>query len=97
MKPETTLRILGVWVDPKLTWKEHIQRAASKGLAAFEALSRVVASTWGPSMKRARLLYMAVVQPSMMHAAPMWCSDPGNPATKRRLQPLSTIQNKCLR
>ena len=71
MKPETTLCILGVWVDPKLTWKEHIQRAASKGLAAFEALSQVVASTWGPSMKRARLLYTVVVQPSMMHAVPM--------------------------
>jgi hypothetical protein len=97
VKPEPTLRVLGVWVDPKLTWKEHIQRAASKGLAAFEALSCIVTSTWGPSIRRARLLYTAVVRPSMMYAAPTWVSGAGTPAARSRLKPLNTIQNKCLR
>ena len=41
VKPETKLRVLGVWVDPKMNWKEHTKHAAQKGLAAYEALSRI--------------------------------------------------------
>jgi hypothetical protein len=42
---EKSMRVLGVWVDPKLQWKEHVQQATSKGNAAFNALSRITAST----------------------------------------------------
>jgi hypothetical protein len=45
IKPEATLRVLGVWVDPRLNWKEHTRIAANKGLAASDALSRIVSST----------------------------------------------------
>jgi hypothetical protein len=62
---ETTIRVLGVQVDARLRWKEHVQQAVQKGSMAFEALSRITASTWGPSMKRSRLLYTAVVRPAM--------------------------------
>ena len=58
---KTSMRILGIWVDPKLQWKEQIKKAAAKGSAAFEAMSRITTSTWGPSMRRSRLLYTATV------------------------------------
>jgi hypothetical protein len=55
-----------------MNWKEHTQQAASKGLAAFEALSRIVTSTWGPSMRRSRLIYTAAVRPVMMYGVQVW-------------------------
>jgi hypothetical protein len=85
-------------VDPKLKWKEHIQRATRKGHAAFSALSRITASTWGPSMRRSRLLYSAVVRPVMLYGAPVWGTRPnGEPLAKTMLQPLAATQNQYLR
>jgi len=37
------IRVLGVWLDPSLTWKEHISQVARKGQAAAEALGRLAA------------------------------------------------------
>lgn len=51
------IKVLGVWLDPGLTWKEHITQANRKGIAASEALARLATSTWGPSTRNTRLLY----------------------------------------
>jgi hypothetical protein len=81
-----------------MNWKEHTQQAASKGLAAFEALSRIATSTWGPSMKRSRLIYTATIRPAMLYGAQIWgTQDTGEGVAAGRLQPLKEIQNKCLR
>jgi hypothetical protein len=64
-KPVESLRVLGVWVDRKLRWASHVQEAARKGEAQFEALARLVGSTWGPSFNKSRLLYAAVVRPTI--------------------------------
>jgi hypothetical protein len=97
-KPETALKVLGVWVDPKMTWKIHIQEATKKGLSAYNALARLVSSTWGPSMEKSRVLYQAVVRPAMLHTAPAW--EPQiktNKQKNNKLRSLRNIQNKCLR
>lgn len=92
------MRVLGVWVDPKLTWKAHIQKASQKGNAAYEALTRITASTWGPSMKRSRLLYTAVVRPTILYGAQTWSiRGDGKQLTASTLQPLIKLQNSCLR
>ena len=92
------MRILGIWVDPKLQWKEQIKKAAAKGSAAFKAMSRITTSTWGPSMRRSRLLYMATVRPAMLHGAQVWgVRDDGGAPAKSLLEPLRKVQNQCLR
>jgi hypothetical protein len=92
------MRVLGVWVDPKLQWKEHVKKVTRKGNASFEALSRLSASTWGPSMRRSRLIYSAVVRPAMLYGSQVWgARDDGEPIAKSTLQPIQAIQNKCLR
>jgi hypothetical protein len=97
-KPVDSLRVLGAWVDRKLKWTTHVQEAASKGAAQFEALSRVVSSTWGPSFNRSRLLYTAVVRPTMTYGCKIWATgEKGRPPPARLLQPLEKLQNKCLR
>lgn len=92
------IRVLGVWLDPKLTWKEHIAHAARKGLAASEAIARLATSTWGPSVRNTRLLYMATVRPVLLHGSYEWSmriADGTLPAS--RVDPLAKVQNKCLR
>ena len=95
---ETTIRVLGVQVDSKLRWKEHVQQVVQKGNMAFEALSRITASTWGPSMKRSRLLYMAVVRPAILYGSQVWgMRDNGTPPAASLIRPLKCLQNRCLR
>jgi len=93
-----SMRVLGVWVDPKLTWRAHIDKAVQKGKGAFEALSRITASTWGPSMTRSRLLYTAVVRPAMLYGAQAWSTRPdGAPLSQSLIKDLQKVQNQCLR
>ena len=97
IKPETKLRVLGVWVDPKLKWKEHIKVAVGKGTAAFESVSRIAASTWGPCLRRTRLLYTAIARPAMVYGAQAWFTGMNGKQMKSDLVQLEVIQNKCLR
>ena len=66
---KTSMRVFGVWVDPKLRWAQYIQKAAQKGKAAFKAASRIMVSTWGLIVRHSRLLYMAVVWLTMIYGA----------------------------
>ena len=98
IRPETELRVLGVQVDSKLTWKAHVTHTAQRGIAAFDALSRITASTWGPSVRRSRLLYTAIVRPTMLHGSAVWgMRDGGTTIPETSLKPLKKIQNKCLK
>jgi len=94
---ETTIRVLGVQVDARLRWKEHVQQAVQKGSMAFEALSRITASTWGPSMKRSRLLYTAVVRPAMLYGSQVWGLQDNGASSASVTKPLKCLQNRCLR
>ena len=64
--------MLGVWLDPKLTWTEHITHAARKGAAASDAAARLATSTWGPSMRHTRLLYTAIARPTLYYNVQEW-------------------------
>ena len=92
------IRVLGVWLDPALTWKEHVAQATRKGLAASEALGRIATSTWGPSARQTRLLYTAVVRPVIAYGAQEWSMrGNGEPLPVASLAPLMKVQGQCLR
>jgi Reverse transcriptase (RNA-dependent DNA polymerase)/Endonuclease-reverse transcriptase len=99
IQPQKFLRVLGVWVDPKMDWKEHITRATRKGNAAYEAMTRLVSSTWGPSMRRSRLIYSAVVRPTLLYGTQIWSIDNSSKEmmVKSMTKPLKKAQNQCLR
>ncbi len=94
----TKLRVLGVWLDPKLSWTHHIKNAAEKGITAFNSIARITASTWGPSVRRSRLLYTAIARPIIIHGSQIWsASGEDDSPTLTRIDPIRKAQNKCLR
>jgi hypothetical protein len=66
--PSDTAKILGVVLDTELRFKQHIARAATKGLLATMALKRL--RMLSPSA--ARQLFVATVAPVVDYASNVW-------------------------
>ena len=76
VEPKETAKILGVVMDSKLWYKQHIARAATKGLKAAMALRRL--RMVSPST--ARQLYGSTVAPVVDYASNIWMHACGSAA-----------------
>lgn len=68
IKPQESAKILGVILDRELRYKQHVARAASRGLNAALALKRLKMM----SPKTARQLFIATVAPVVDYASNVW-------------------------
>ncbi|KZL63697.1 reverse transcriptase [Colletotrichum incanum] len=68
VRPKDRVKVLGVIMDTKLHFKQHIAEAASKGLEAVLELRRLK----GLSPSTARQLFVAAVAPTMDYASNVW-------------------------
>lgn len=68
MPPKDYVKILGVLMDAKLKYKEHIARAASKGLEAAMELRRLR----GLPPSTVRQLFTPTVTPAVDYASNVW-------------------------
>src|SRR3984893_4015457 len=97
--PNSEVRVLGIWVDPKLKWSAHWSKVQMKASTQIGALVRTTASTWGASFLRARQVYSAVVRPALAYGAAVWHTPTERPNGKAQglAAKMERIQNKCLR
>jgi hypothetical protein len=96
-EPTSSVRVLGVWFDPKLKWTSHVSKIKEKMASQIGALTRITTSVWGASFIRSRIVYSAVVRPAIAYAAPIWHSPTTTQRAKGPAAKLSSTQNKCLR
>ncbi|KMK63758.1 reverse transcriptase [Aspergillus fumigatus Z5] len=84
VEPKVHVKILGVLMDTRLKYKEHIARAASKGLEAAMELRRLR----GLSPATARQLFTATVAPAVDYGSNVWmhaCKD-------KAIRPINQVQ-----
>lgn len=86
------LKYLGVLLDKRLSFAPHITNLVEKGHKAIGLLYPLLNKNSKLSTNNKRLLYTAVIRPTITYAAPVWCS-----ASKTAITRLQRIQNKCLR
>ena len=67
-----TIHYLGVTIDHKLSWKDHIREAAYKGKQIANKIAAIAKSTWGIKNKALILIYKGAVEPAITYAAPIW-------------------------
>lgn len=84
MHPKDHIKVLGVILDSRLKYREHIARAASKGLNAAMELKRLK----GLSAATSRQLFTATVAPVVDYASNVWM----HACRKKLAGPVNRIQ-----
>ncbi|XP_064539656.1 uncharacterized protein LOC135429319 [Drosophila montana] len=65
------LKYLGVMLDTRMSFREHLEYVHKKAAESCRALSRIMLNTRGPKQQRRRLL-MTVNRAVIMYASPIW-------------------------
>jgi hypothetical protein len=67
-----TMKYLGIIIDNKLTFREHITNVTEKCRKIIFALSKSAKLNWGLRHKALKTLYMGGIQPLLLYGAPVW-------------------------
>ena len=60
---------LGITLQSKLSWKDHVSRIKSKAIKSLGALSSIAGSTWGGDFLAMRKIFKAVIIPQITYGA----------------------------
>ena len=91
---KTSLRYLGVQIDARLRFDEHLQTVSNKAARVINALGRIMPNVGGPSQSR-RILLSNVLNSILLYAAPTWVSAMQVKSYTRRIQ--SVYRRSALR
>lgn len=79
-----SIRYLGVQMDSKLRYTEHVTKAAAKAAGTATALSRIMANIGGPRQQK-RLLLNTVIHSVLLYGAPVWVDALNIEGTRRKM------------
>lgn len=91
-KVKHSAKYLGLTLDSKLLFREHIKSIMTKSYAVTKNLYSLKAKNSKISNKNKRLIYKAIIRPIITYAAPIWKT-----TANTNLLKLQRFQNKCLR
>lgn len=98
IRPETSIRILGLHIDTKLRYGPHIAQIRARAATQARAIKCLAGSTWGATFAKCRTIYTMVVRPMQTFAAPIWHQPQKEIGISRtHCNKLAVIQNDCLR
>jgi hypothetical protein len=85
-------KYLGMYLDGKLTWKNHVERTIAKTKKKLNVLKRLTGSKWGSSRSVLNATYKAYIKPALQYGCEALIT-----ATPAILNKLEVIQNQALR
>ena len=68
----TTMKYLGIIIDNKFRFSEHISYAAERCGKLIHSLSRSAKLTWGLNHKALQTIYKGAILPLLLYVAPVW-------------------------
>ena len=89
LKAATSTKFLGLWIDNKLKWREHVQKLLTK-LQSKKALLQRSKNLLTAHARR--ILYFAQIQSNLSYGLLIW----GSMITKEDFNKLEKMQNKCV-
>ena len=91
VKQVQVIRFLGVWMDSKMTFGEHIQRGVMRCKKAINVMRCLAGSSWGSSMNSLKQIYTAIIRSSLDYACFAYSS-----AAKSQLIKCDVIQAQAI-
>jgi hypothetical protein len=79
------VKYLGVTLDSKLNWNQHLQKIISKAQTTFAAVRRICGKKWGLRPNMVHWLHTRVIRPSIFHGTLVWWSKVRRKTTKIHL------------
>jgi hypothetical protein len=68
----TTLKYLGIIIDEKFKFSQHISNAAEKWTKLMYSLSKSAKVTWGLKHESRKTIYKGATLPLVLYGAPVW-------------------------
>lgn len=87
----TSSECLGITLDRKLRWSQHVHKVKNKANTKLTRLAPLLRSS-ELHLKTKLMLYKLAIRPIFTYAAPVWTG-----CTKTTLKPLQKLQNRALR
>ena len=85
------VKYLGVTLDSKLNWKQHLQKIINKVQTNFVVVRRICVKKWGLRPNMAHWLYTRVIRPSILRGTLVWWSEVMQKTTKMQLGKIQRI------
>ncbi|GBM00471.1 hypothetical protein AVEN_111707-1 [Araneus ventricosus] len=92
IKRSTSLKYLGVIIDNKLNWADHLINMKTKLTHLHQKITRIAGTNWGLSKDLRRRLYKTVAERVILHGAAAWAY----PLSARQSRLLNSIQRTFL-
>lgn len=86
-----SIRYLGIHLDTKLRFFEHISRVADKAAQVTSALSSIMANIGGPKPSKRRLL-MSVAHSILLYGAEVWADALDRECRRKKI---AAVQRRC--
>ena len=86
---ESSTKFLGVVLDSKLAWNEHISNQCKKAKGILMQCRKSVGRTWGFTPKTMKWIYTAGVRPILSYGAVIWIN---GLITKNNITLLNSVQ-----
>lgn len=92
LRPLPVVRWLGIFFDPKLTYRAHVDKACAKARKAAMGLRMLANTVRGLSQDHMCRLYISCILPILTYASAVWWMQ-----QQWQVQQLQRVQNLCLR
>jgi len=79
------VKYLGVILDSKLNWNQHLQKIINKAQTTFAVVRCICGKKWGLRPNMVHWLYTRVIRPSILHGALVWWPKAMQKTTKTKL------------
>ena len=84
-KGANTAVSLGITLQSKLSWKDHISKVKKKAVKSIGALSSIVGLTLGSNYLPLRRIFKAVIIPQITYGASIWHTPTGEKGSRKTL------------
>ena len=85
------VKYLGVILDSKLNWKQHILKVQNRATKAFWACQRLYGRTWGLQPRMNYWSFLTIIRPMVTYAAVLWWPKTEEKAAQIILQKVQRI------